>query len=265
MARELVNLVIDRVDLVDEGANSAAFIELYKRKESSEPMDFNEILSKLKPEHAEVITKAFEESNADVAKAREELEAATQNLANKESELNAANEALAKANAELDALKAAAPVAKSAEEAEDEILKGMPEAARELLMKYRTQKEAAEEQVRKNAAEKAEAEAISKAACLKAIPVEQAKLVDIMKGISPEMYDILCAANTAIEEAVLGEVGKNRGNGVAEQGASDAWSQIEKQAVEIAKRDGITIEKAVSTVVSNNPELYNKYLEEVRN
>lgn len=263
MAYELVDLVIDRVDLVDEGANSAAFIEFYKRKESSEPMDFNEILSKLKPEHAEVITKAFEESNADVAKAREELAAATQNLANKESELSEVNEALAKANAEIEALKAEAPVAKSAEDTEEEILKGMPEEARALLQKYRAQKEAAEEQVRKNAAEKAEAEAIAKAANLKAIPVEQAKLVDIMKGISPEMYDILCAANTAIEEAVLGEVGKNRGNGAA-QSETDAWSKIQAKAVEIAKRDGITVEKAVSTAVSENPELYKQYLEEVR-
>lgn len=262
MAYELVDLVIDRVDLVDEGANSAAFIELYKRKESSEPMDFNEILSKLKPEHAEVITKAFEESNADVAKAREELEAATQNLATKEAELSEVNEALAKANAEIDALKADS-VAKSAAEAEEEILKSMPEAAREMYSKMRAQKEAAEEQVRKNAAEKVEAEAIAKAAGLKAIPVEQEKLVGILKGISPEVYDILCAANTAIEEAVLGEVGKNRGNGAA-QGASDAWSQIEKSAKEIAQSDNVTFEKAVSTVISANPDLYEKYLKEVR-
>lgn len=262
MAYELVDLVIDRVDLVDEGANSAAFVELYKRKESSEPMDFNEILSKLKPEHAEVITKAFEESNADVAKAREELAAATQSLADKESELCEANEALAKANAELEALKAEATVAKSAEDIEEEILKGMPEAAREMYQKMRAQKEAAEEQVRKSAAEKVEAEAIAKAANLKAIPVSQEKLVDILKSISPEMYDILCAANSAIEEAVLGEVGKNRGNG-AGQTASDAWSQIEKHAEEIAKRDGITVEKATSVAVSEHPELYKQYLEEV--
>ena len=35
MPYELKDLVIDRVDLVDEGANSAAFIELYKRKETA--------------------------------------------------------------------------------------------------------------------------------------------------------------------------------------------------------------------------------------
>ena len=264
MTYELVDLVIDRVDLVDEGANSAAFIEFYKRKESSEPMDFNEILSKLKPEHAEVITKAFEESTADVAKAREELEAATQSLAHKESELSEVNEALAKANAELEALKAEEPVAKSAAEAEEEILKSAPEAVREMFAKMRAQKEAAEEQVRKNAAEKIEAEAIAKAASLKAIPVEQEKLIGILKGINPDVYDILCAANTAIEEAVLGEVGKNRGNGAA-QSSSDAWGKIEAQAKEIAKRDSVSIEKAVSTVISENPDLYNQYLKEVRN
>ena len=262
MAYELVDLVIDRVDLVDEGANSAAFIELYKRKESSEPMDFNEILSKLKPEHAEVITKAFEESNADVAKAREELEAATQTLADKESELSAATEALAKANAELEALRAEDTVAKSAEVTEEELLKGMPEAARELFGKMRAQKEAAEEMLRKSAEEKAEAEAVAKAASLRAIPVSQETLVGVLKGINQDMYEILCAANAAIEEAVLGEVGKNRGNGAA-QGASSAWSQIEKHAEEIVKRDNVTREKATAIAVSEHPDLYKQYLKEV--
>lgn len=262
MPYELLDLVVDRVDLVDEGANSAAFIELYKRKEKSEPMDFNEILSKMKPEHAEVVSKAFEEKDAELTQVREDLEKANQDIADKESALTEANGALAKANEELETLKSAKPSDEPGDEEDDEeeLMKSMPEGARELFRKMRAQKEAAEEQVRKAAEKQAEDEAIAKAASLKAIPVEQSKLVGIIKGCSPEMLEVLTLANDAIETAVLGEVGKNKGNG-ANTDTSDAWSQIEKKAEEIAQRDGVTKEKAISKAVQENPDLYRQYLE----
>lgn len=268
----LKDLVVDRVDLVDEGANSAAFIELYKRKEKS--MGFEEIVSKLKPEHAEVVT-------SELNKAKADLEEANTALANKSSELETANEALAKANAELETLKAKnqtcecdgeadedgickecgkpKPKAKTAAFDETETLKSMPEAARELFLKMRAQKEAAEEQVRKNAEEKAEAEAIAKAASLKALPIEQDKLVGIVKSCSPEVLELLAAANSAIEATVLEEVGKNVGNG-AKVTDDSAWDKLEKKATEIAERDSITKEKAMARAVSENPDLYREYL-----
>ena len=255
MPYELLDLVVDRVDLVDEGANSAAFIELYKRKETCEPMDFNEIISKMKPEHAEVINAMLESKDAELTKAREDLDAANQTLTEKSAELNEANDALAKANAELENLKA--PAAPQSDETE--LLKSMPEAARELFVKMRAQKEAAEEQVRKDAEEKAEADAVAKAANLKAIPVEQSKLVGIIKGCSEEMLEILTLANNAIETAVLGEVGKNKGNG-AQTDHPDAWEMIEKKADEIVTRDNVTKEKAISIAVKENPDLYREYL-----
>lgn len=263
MAYELLDLVIDRVDLVDEGANSAAFIELYKRREKSKPMEFNEILSKMKPEHAKVVTDAIEAKDAELAKAREDLDAANQSIADKDAELNTANDALAKANAELEALKAEQPtgegVEKSATIDETELLKSMPEAAREVFLKMRAQKDAAEEQVRKAAEKQAEDEAIAKAASLKAIPVDQAKLVGVVKGCTPEMLEILTLANSAIEAAVLGEVGKSAGNG-ASTTDPDAWAEIEKKASEIQARDSVTKEKAISIAVSENPELYKRYI-----
>ncbi len=275
----LKDLVIDRVDLVDEGANSAAFIELYKRKEKSELMDIKDILAKMKPEHAEVITAALDEAEGKVTKANADLEDANQKLTDKDAELTAANEALEKANAELDELKAKDKVCECGGELgedgkckecggvkkatsfdETELVKSMPEQARELFIKMRSQKEAAEEQVRKNAEAAAESEAIAKAATLKAIPVEQNKLVGILKGCSPEVLEVLTVASEAIEAAVLGEVGKNKGNGAADTGA-DAWSNIEKAAEVIQKRDSVTKEKAISIAISENPELYKQYLE----
>ena len=261
MAYELLDLCVDRVDLVDEGANSAAFIELYKRKETGKNMSFEEILSKMKPEHAEVIQQTVDTTASELAKAREDLDTANNALTAKTSELDAANEALAKANTEIEELKAksAEGVEKNVSFEETETFKSMPEAAREVFLKMRSQKEAAEEQVRKNAEEKVEAEAIAKAATMKALPIEQDKLVGILKGCSPEVTELLLAASNAIEASVLSEVGKNVGNGASTSG-EDAWSKLEKRAAEIAARDKVTKEKAIDKAISENPDLYREYL-----
>lgn len=296
MSYELLDLVVDRVDFVDEGANSAAFIELYKRKETRNPMDFEAILNLLKPEHADVVKSFVDAKDADIAKAREDLDAANQSLAGKEAELETATAALSKANTELetatDALakaneeletlkakndfcecdgeadekgccKACNKPKKSASFDETETIKSMPEPARSMFLKMRAQKEAAEEQIRKAHAEKVEAEAIAKAASLKALPVEQSKLVEILKSCTPDVADLLTTINGAIEATVLEEVGKNRGNGADLGGngtSDDAWNKLEKKAEEIAKRDSVTKEKAMATALSENPDLYRAYL-----
>lgn len=282
MPYELTDLIVDRVDLVDEGANSAAFIELYKRKETTNHMDFEAILGLMKPEHASVIKGVIEAKDADIAKARGDLDTVSQNLAGKEVELGEANEALAKANAEIETLKAKSDYCecggetdedgkcsachkpkKSASFDETETLKSMPEPMRSMFLKMRAQKEAAEEEVRKANEEKAETAAVAKAASLKALPVEQSKLVSILKSCTPEVADLLTTINAAIETTVLEEVGKNKGNGAATGTpvtSDEAWQELEKKANDIAKRDGITVEKAMGKAVSENPELYHKYL-----
>lgn len=240
-------------------------------------MEFNEILSKMKPEHADVIRQTLSAKEAEIAKAAEDLEAANANLASKEAELAAANEALESTKAELEKSKdctcdgeddgngvcksCGKPKKKSASFDEAETLKSMPEAARELFLKMRAQKEAAEEMVRKNAEEKAEAEAVAKAASLKAIPVEQNKLVGILKSASQDVVDLLTTINAAIEQTVLDEVGKNAGNGAQVHVSKDAaWDQLEQKASEIAKRDNVTKEKAMAIALDENPQLYREYL-----
>jgi len=244
-------------------------------------MDFDAILGLMKPEHASVIKGVIEAKDADIAKARGDLDTVNQSLAGKEVELNEANEALAKANAEIETLKAkdycecdgeadedgkckvCNKPKKSASFDETETLKSMPEPMRSMFLKMRAQKEAAEEQVRKANEEKAEAAAIAKAASLKAIPVEQSKLVAILKSCTPEVAELLTTINGAIEATVLDEVGKNKGNGAATGApatSDEAWQQLEKKAAEIAKRDNITAEKAMATALSENPDLYREYL-----
>lgn len=280
----LEDLVIDRVDLVDEGANSAAFIELYKRKERSATMDIKEILSKMKPEHSAVIQAELDKLSGEVTKAKEDLATVTtecstakQDLEKAKEDLKAANEGKEKVESELETLKA-----KQSEECEcngeadengmckvcgkpkkkvafdeEETLKSMPAAARAMFIKMRTQKEAAEEEVRKAKDAEAQAEAVAKAAELKALPIETDKLVGVLKNCSAETVDVLTTINAAIEGTVLDEVGKSN---PGSKGA-DAWAKIEAKADEIAKRDSVTKQKAVSIAIKENPELYKEYLQ----
>ena len=59
------------------------------------------------------------------------------------------------------------------------------------------------------------------------------------------MVDILTTINAAIEGTVLGEVGKNS---TGAHGA-DAWAKIEAKADEIAKRDSVTKQRAISIAI----------------
>jgi len=258
MPNILQNLVIDRVDLVDEGANSASFIEFYKRKEQTNSMDIKELLAKLKPEEAQLVTDAIAKASEEaIAKAKDESA----------SELKVSNEALAKANEELEALKKAAEEAAKADDAskrssfdEDEILKSMPEPAKAEYMKMKVQKEAAEEEIRKAKDAEIHATAVAKATELKALPVPTETLVAVLKGSTPEMVDVLTAVSSALESAALGEVGK-RGPGKSTDTSEGAWGEIEKAAEEIAKAESITKQKAIGEVIKRKPELYKAYLD----
>lgn len=280
----LEDLVVDRVDLVDEGANSAAFIELYKRKERSATMDVKEILSKMKPEHSETIQAEMDRLSGDVTKANDTLASVTaerdtaiEDLNKAKEDLNAANDELAKAKSELETLKSkqseectcdgeedengvckecGKPKKKAAFD-EEETIKSMPANVRAVFEKMKTQKEAAEEEVRKAKEAEKHAEAVAKAAELKALPIETEKLVGVLKSCGADMVEVLTTINAAIEGTVLDEVGKSNPNNKG----GDAWSKIEAKADEIAKRDNVTKQKAVSIAIKENPELYKEYLQ----
>lgn len=240
----LENLVINRVDLVDEGANSASFIELYKRKEQGNKMDLQEIISKMTPEHAEIV-------KAEIAKLSDTTE-----LEKAKEDLKAVNEELDKTKSELNDLKESSAESKDDEE---EVLKSMPASAKELYVKMKAQKEAAEEAVRKAKEAEDNATAVAKAAELKAIPVEQEKMVGILKGASPELIEVLTAINAAVEKSVLGELGTNN-PGSSATSAKEAWDKIEAKALVIAKASNISKAKAITQAVDENPDLYKEYL-----
>lgn len=266
----LEDLVINRVDLVDEGANSAAFIELYKRKERKESMDYKEVIAKMTPEHAAVVQAEIDNLSGEVTKAKEytgalttERDGAKEALEKAIGDLKVANEDLAKAKSELNTLKGegADDSKKKAAFDEEETMKAMPKEARELLTKMKAQKDAAEEELRKAKDAEKHAEAVAKAATLKSLPVEQTKLVELVKSATPDVLDVLTTLAAAMDETVLGEVGKSKAGAGPASTSNEAWDQIEAKAAEVAKKDSISKAKAISKVVNENPDLYKQYLQ----
>jgi chromosome segregation ATPase len=266
----LEDLVVDRVDLVDEGANSAAFIELFKRKERKESMDYKEVIAKMSPEQGKLVQAELDKLAGEVTKAKEDLATVTterdeakKQLDETNGKLETANDDLATAKSELDALKQDEGKDGAAKAAfdEEETMKAMPKEARELFTKMKAQKDAAEEELRKAKDAEKHAEAVAKAATLKSLPIEQAKLVELVKGATPEVLELLATVATAMDETVLGEVGKSKAGAGTASTSNEAWAQIEAKADEVAKKDSISKAKAISKVVNENPDLYKQYLQ----
>lgn len=271
MPQLIMKLNVNRVDLVDEGANSAAFIKMYKRKETNDIMELAEILSKMKPEHAAII-------NAEIAKAKADagtdagIDAGKCPVCNTtlvdgkcptcEKKLTDADAAVKKANKETE--EAVAKLAakdtndnKDDKVKDEEVMKNLDPAVQALFKKMQ---ETADEAVNKaKALEETNItnEAIAKAKSLSALPIEEAKLVTVLKSASPEVVEILKAANKCMEDSgIFSEIGKSK-DGNAE---GDAWSKIEKKADELTKSERITKQSAIGRIIKENPDLYREYL-----
>ena len=261
MATKLKSLKINRVDLVPEGANSAAFVTLYKGKEGKS-MDYEEILEKMKPEHADVIKAKFEE----IEKAKSEVEAELADALEKAKEsCKKADEAAAEDGSEDEEEK---PIDKADTKTEgttsfdedETLLKSLPEELQSFVAKMRQQKEAAEEVAKAAIARERHAEAVSKATELKALPVATDELIAFIEKSNEETVDMLSAIAKAIDSTVLTETGSNE-TGSFSKSAGDAWDKLESKAAEIAKERGITKAKGMSAAIDEFPELYREYLE----
>lgn len=272
MPNLLLELEVNRVDLVEEGSNSEAFIKLYKRKESCDNMTLNEILEKMKPEHAaifnEAITKAKEDAVApiteELTKSKADLEVATSEVAKIKSELDAltvevtkTKEDLTKATTDLEAItKAKADAEKNL--SEEEVIKSLDPVVQEVFKSMKAQKLAAEEVVKNLQEKQLNNEAIAKSKEIQCLPVDAAKLVEIAKSATTEVFEILKAASKALETA---GIFKPVGSGKETIGGTGAWEKIEKKAEAIAELEKITIQKAIATVIRTEPALYKEYLD----
>lgn len=268
MPTELKRLKIDRVDLVPEGANSAAFVTLYKGKEMKS-MDATEILSKLKPEHAAVIQAeldSLKKAKEDAEKACEEAKKACDAAAAQTPSGNSDDEDTKKANGKQSQAKPDSTLSAKAAEGttsfdEDETLtKGLDPQVVAFIDQLKKQKAAAEEVAKEAIAKERHANAVTKAAELKALPIEESRLVAFIEKSNDETVDLLSAIAKGIESTVLSEEGSNTSQTFTKS-SSAAWEKIEKEAQRLASERGVTVAKATGMVISEQPELYKEYLE----
>lgn len=157
---------------------------------------------------------------------------------------------------------------------EDDILKSAPEAVIKMVEAVRAEKAtavakaaAAEEALRKERDERADAEAVAKAReqfgslAIDAEKVAPAlrRLAAIDADLAKSLENALTVANGQMESAnIFAEIGK------AKSGTSGtAWEQIE--AIAKSKFEGglnNTLETAMADALAENPALYNEYLSE---
>lgn len=267
MSTLLTKLKIDRVDLVDEGADSAAFFEIYKRKElttmteETKTEEVNETETNVNKSADEVDTETKEEKvDKEAAFSGEEQVSETVDKAMYD-ELMAKFHALESEATEL--RNAAVVRTEKAAFDEAEVLKSLSPEVQEYVAKMRIQKEAAEELLRKAKEAEAESAAIAKAKELSAIPADESTLVDVIKSADPKIVDLLTTINNAIEATVLTEVGKNKGeSGEAIATGDDAWDKIVSFAKNIQEERKISKEKAIAVTIEENPDLYANYIKQ---
>lgn len=247
----LVNIDYNRVDLVKEGANSKAHIKLFKSK-GGNTMNFDELLTKLQPEHAQIITDVIKSKDDAIADIQGKLDAEIEKSKN-------------------------VPAAPVAGQSEEEILKSVKDPAVKALLETQIAKaKAAEDLVRKAREEKLDAEAIAKAKEVPGIGAEEAKMAEVYKKLKTvdatlceDVFGIFKSASALVNQSgAFQEIGKSAGEGASTTvGASDeatAWDAIEKAAEPIAKSKGINLANAVSEVIKTRPELYEAYLKAQR-
>ena len=282
MPNMVVDLIVDRVDLVKEGANTASFIELFKRKEPinmAKPETLEEALIDLDTDKVDFIKAKISELEKANTKLNAELPCECDGEANAKGickscgrkKMEKKKQVCSECGAPLAAdnttglcpacTAAAAAKAKAGNAAfdETEVTKGLPENVVAYINTLKSKQEAAESLAR-TAAEKAiEAEALTKAAELKSLPVNQDELVDILKTADSKTVELLSTICTALDATVLDEVGKSNA-GDAHIGSDAAWSKIEAAAVTIEKSASCSHQKAISLAMEANPQLYRDYL-----
>ncbi len=164
--------------------------------------------------------------------------------------------------------------APAVEASEDEILKSAPEAVIKMVEAARAEKAtavakaaAAEEALRKERDERADAESVEKArATYGALAIDAEKVGPALRKLSLIDSELAKSIETALTVAsgqmesanIFAEIGKAKSGT-----AGTAWEQIE--AVAKAKFEGgnsATFETAMAEALAENPALYNEYLSE---
>ena len=290
MAKKLTNLKITKVSLVDEGACSAAHITLFKHKKGgSEEMTFEEMMNSLTEEQQAVIKAKFDAQN-------EELEEAKKAFSEKEEELEEAKKAFSEKEEELEKVKQEKKdletkaseteeedddedtlaievnsedgVTKAKKElTEEEILKNVDPAVREMIQKAKNEAEVHKQAVLKMKEESEIAEVTEIAKSLSGVGTEETQMVSMLrkaKSLDGELYaEVLKALQIANNIIADSELLKEKGQ-AGDKAGVDAWAQVDAKAEEIAKTRGVSKAKATNIVIDEFPQLYQAYLDSLR-
>lgn len=270
MAKKLTNLKITKVSLVDEGACSAAHITLFKQKKGGSEMTFEEMMESLSEEQQAIIKAKFDAQNEELEEAKkafsekeEELEKVKQekkDLETKASETEEEDLAI-EADSEDGVTKA------KKELTEEEILKNVDPAVKEMIQKAKSEAEIHKQAVLKMKEEKEIAEVTEIAKSLSGVGTEETQMVSMLrkaKSLDVELYaEVLKALQVANNIIADSELLKEKGQSFAGNDV-DAWSKVDAKADEIAKTRGVSKAKATNIVIDEFPELYQAYLDSLR-
>lgn len=226
-------------------------------------MEFEEILEKMKPEHADVIKAKFAQILKEKEAAETERDAAKQEAEETKKEFPPKKEDDETSDDEDDEQVDKADDKKTegttSFDEDETLLKSLPPEVQEYISGINKRLAAAEDFAKSAAAREKHAEAVQKAADLKALPIEHDLLVSTIEKSTEEFVDVLAAIAKGIEATVLTEVGSNDA-GSFSKSAADAFEVMSQEADKLAKERGVTKEKAMSLVMDEKPELYKAYL-----
>ena len=287
MAKKLTNLKITKVSLVDEGACSAAHITLFKQKKGGSKMTFEEMMEALSEEQQAIIKAKFDAQNEELEKAKEECSEKEQELEEAKKAFSEKEEELEKVKQEKKDLETKASETEEEEEddlaveadsedgvtkakkelTEEEILKNVDPAVREMIQKAKSEAEVHKQAVLKMKEEKEIAEVTEIAKSLSGVGTEETQMVSMLrkaKSLDVELYaEVLKALQVANNIIADSELLKEKGQSFAGNDV-DAWSKVDAKADEIAKTRGVSKAKATNIVIDEFPELYQAYLDSLR-
>ena len=251
-------------------------------------MTFEEMMESLSEEQQAIIKAKFDAQNEELEKAKEECSEKEQELEEAKKAFSEKEEELEKVKQEKKDLETKASETEE-EEAEDdlaveadsedgvtkakkelteeEILKNVDSAVREMIQKAKSEAEIHKQAVLKMKEEKEIAEVTEIAKSLSGVGTEETQMVSMLrkaKSLDVELYaEVLKALQVANNIIADSELLKEKGQSFAGNDV-DAWSKVDAKADEIAKTRGVSKAKATNIVIDEFPELYQAYLDSLR-
>jgi hypothetical protein len=251
-ARKMVKLKVIETSGVDHPAhlNEGWVVMKHQDPETTEGADVSEETEAIETTETDVITESLVKAQERIAELEEALEI---EKAKKKPAF------LAGAEAEVDA----------EDEEDEDMMKSVPEAVREMLNKAKVEADVAREELRKEREERRDAEFVAKAeSAWGLLPMDASevgkamrRLTDVDAPLAEAISKALDAANAQAESAnIFAEIGT-----AGRPDTGDAYGKVQALAKSlVADGKASTVEQAVVDLISADPTLYHEYVAEKR-